>query len=108
MQLNNDWYAGACEADQRSTITMLLMTYLIGQPEFISDPVIDTAKRRIIYTHCMATTKAYISDRSSGLYHIRDHSEDRRGASIQSLLPVLLLSIIIHSSSQKKYAAKKM
>jgi hypothetical protein len=62
MQLNNDGYVGACEADQRSTITMLLMTYLVNRPGFISDPVIDTAKNQIIYAHCVAPTRVFVAN----------------------------------------------
>ncbi|MBC8183733.1 hypothetical protein H8E88_21785 [candidate division KSB1 bacterium] len=102
MQLNNDGYVGACEADQRSTITMLLMTYLAGQSGFISDPVIDTAKNQIIYAHCVAPTKAYGPDGPSNPYHIRDHSEDRRGASIRSLLPLGVMTTTLLFDHNKK------
>ena len=47
-QLNNDGLVGACEADLRSTVSMLLMSYLVGRPGYISDPVIDTSKNQII------------------------------------------------------------
>lgn len=88
MQLNNDGYVGACEADQRSTITMLLMAYLVGRPGYISDPVIDTDKNQIIYAHCVAPTKVYGPEESSNPYHIRSHSEDRKGACNRSLMPL--------------------
>ncbi len=88
MQLNNDGFVGACEADQRSTITMLLMTYLTGRPGMISDPVIDTATNRIIYAHCVAPTKVFGPGGSSNPYHIRSHSEDRKGACDRSLMPL--------------------
>ncbi len=78
MQLNNDGFIGACEADKKSTITMLLMTYLTGRPGFISDPVIDTSKNQIIYAHCVAPTKVFGPNGSSNPYHLRSHSEDRR------------------------------
>jgi hypothetical protein len=87
-QLNNDGKVGACEADLRSTISMLLMTYLTGRPGYISDPVIDTAKNQIIYAHCVAPTKVYGPEGPSNPYHIRSHSEDRQGASIRSLMPL--------------------
>ena len=88
MQLNNDGYVGACEADQRSTLTMLLMTYLVNRPGFISDPVIDTAKNQIIYAHCVAPTKVFGPKGTSNPYHIRSHSEDRKGACNRSLMPL--------------------
>ena len=30
-----------------------------GRPGYISDPVIDTSKRQIIYAHCVASNKAF-------------------------------------------------
>ena len=77
-QLNDDGLVGACEADLESTVTMLAMSYLVGRPGYISDPVIDTAKYQIIYAHCVAPTKVFGIDGSSNPYHIRSHSEDRR------------------------------
>jgi hypothetical protein len=102
MQLNNDGFVGACEADQRSTITMLLMTYLVGRPGFISDPVIDTSKNQIIYAHCVAPTKVFGPDGSSSPYHIRSHSEDRKGACNRSLMPLGEMTTTILFDAGKK------
>jgi L-fucose isomerase-like protein len=87
-QLNNDGYVGACEADLDSTISMLVMNYLTGRPGFISDPVIDTSKDQIIYAHCVAPTKVFGPEGARNPYHIRSHSEDRKGAVVRSLLPL--------------------
>jgi len=87
-QLNNDGFVGACEADLQSTITMLVMAYLTGRPGYISDPVIDTSKNWIIYAHCVAPSKVYGPNGPSNPYHIRDHSEDRKGAAVRSLMPL--------------------
>jgi hypothetical protein len=87
-QLNNDGLAGACEADLTSASTMLLMRYLAGRPGYISDPVIETAKNQIIYAHCVAPSKPYGPDGPECAFEIRDHSEDRKGAAIRSLLPL--------------------
>jgi hypothetical protein len=87
-QLNNDGFVGACESDLTSTITMLLMTYLTGRPGYISDPVIDTSTNQIIYAHCVAPNKMYGPDGKSNPYDIRDHSEDRKGACVRSLMPL--------------------
>jgi len=86
-QLNNDGLVGGCESDQMSALTMVVMGELTGRPGFISDPVMDTSKNHIIYAHCVAMTKAFGPDGESNPYRIRTHSEDRKGASIQSLLP---------------------
>ena len=87
-QLNDDGYVGACESDLTSTISMLLMNYLVGRPGYISDPVVDTAKNQIIYAHCVAPNKVYGPDGPSNPYHIRNHSEDRKGAAVRSLMPL--------------------
>jgi hypothetical protein len=102
MQLNNDGLVGACEADQRSTITMLLMSYLVGRPGFISDPVIDTAKNQIIYAHCVAPTKVFGPDGPSNPFHIRSHSEDRKGACDRSLMPLGEMTTTVEFDAAKK------
>ena len=102
MQLDNDGYVGACEADQRSTMTKLIMTWLTGQPGFISDPVIDTAKNRIIYAHCVSTTRVWGPDGPANPYHIRDHSEDRKGACNRSLMPLGEMTTTILFDHNKK------
>lgn len=87
-QLNNDGLVGACEADLQSASTMLLITYLTGRPGYISDPVIDTSKNQIIYAHCVAPNKVYGPSGAENAYELRDHSEDRKGAAIRSLMPL--------------------
>ena len=87
-QLNNDGLVGACEGDLPSTIMMLMMTYLVGRPGYISDPVIDASTNQIIYAHCVAPNKVFGSGGVSNPYHIRSHSEDRKGAAVRSLMPV--------------------
>ena len=86
-QFNNEGLVGGCEADQMSALTMAVMGALVGRPGFISDPVIDTSKNQIIYAHCVAMTKPFGPNGPANPYRIRNHSEDRQGASIQSLLP---------------------
>lgn len=85
-QLNNDGKIGGCEADQMSALTMAVISALTGRASFISDPVIDTSKNEIIYAHCVAMTQAFGNEQSNP-YLIRTHSEDRKGACVQSLLP---------------------
>jgi hypothetical protein len=88
MQLDNDGLVGACEADQRSTMTKLLMSSLTEKPGFISDPVIDTATNRIIYAHCVGPTKVFGPDGKANPFHLRSHSEDRKGACNRSMMPL--------------------
>ena len=87
-QLNSDGLIGGCECDVRSAATMVIGTTLTqGRPGYISDPVIDTSKRQIIYAHCVAHNKAFGPAGKTNPYEILTHSEDRQGASIRSLLP---------------------
>lgn len=102
MQLDDEGHVGACEADQRSTLTKLLMTYLVGRPGFISDPVVDTAKNRIIYAHCVGPTKVYGPSGPQNPYHIRDHSEDRKGACNRSLMPIGKMTTTLLFDHNKK------
>lgn len=88
VELLNTGFVGACEADLPSTVTMVIVNHLAGRPGYISDPVIDTSKREIIYAHCVATTKPFGPHGPGNAYEILTHSEDRRGASVRSFLPV--------------------
>ena len=88
-ELNNEGLVGACECDTRSTATMLAFATLTrGRPGYISDPVIDTAKRRIVYAHCVASNKVFGPVGPTNPFAIMTHSEDRQGASVRSLLPL--------------------
>lgn len=80
-------YLGICEADVDSAATALLIKYLTGRPGFVSDPVVDLGKGEVIYAHCVAPTKMFGTSGFSSPYIIRSHAEDRRGASVQVLLP---------------------
>ena len=59
-----------------------------GRPGYISDPVIDTAKRQIIYAHCVASNKVFGPNGQTNPFTIMTHSEDRMGASVRSILPL--------------------
>ena len=88
-ELNNEALVGACECDVRSTATMVAGTLLTrGRPGYISDPVIDTSKRQIIYAHCVAANRPFGPRGAANAFEILTHSEDRQGASVRSLLPV--------------------
>ena len=57
-ELNNEGLVGGCECDVRSAATMVAVAILTqGRPGYISDPVMDTSKRQIIYAHCVASNK---------------------------------------------------
>jgi hypothetical protein len=88
-QLNNEGLVGGCECDIESTATMVAFTALTqGRPGYISDPVIDTSKRQIIYAHCVGSNKVFGPDGATNPYTIMTHSEDRQGASIRSIMPL--------------------
>ena len=87
-QFNDDGLVGGCECDLVSATTMVILGHLFGRPGFISDPVIDTSKNQIIYAHCVGPTKVFGPQGPSNPYHIRSHSEDRKGAAIRSLMPL--------------------
>jgi hypothetical protein len=79
---------GACEADLLSTATMMVIRQLVGRPGYISDPVLDTSKRQIIYAHCVASTRMFGPTSDPNPFEILTHSEDRKGASVRSFLPL--------------------
>lgn len=87
-ELNNQGLVGGCECDVRSAVTMLAGTILTqGRPGYISDPVLDTAKRQIIYAHCVAANRVFGPQGRANPIEILTHSEDRQGASVRSLMP---------------------
>lgn len=101
-ELNNDGLVGACECDIRSTATMVAFTTLTGRPGYISDPVIDTSKRTITYAHCVAPNKMFGPDGPTNPFIIMTHSEDRKGASIRSILPLGYLTTSLKIDNDRK------
>jgi hypothetical protein len=102
-ELSNEGLIGACECDVRSTATMVAMTALTqGRPGYISDPVIDTAKRQIIYAHCVASNRPFGPDGKTNRFQILTHSEDRQGASVRSILPVGYLTTTLEVAQDRK------
>ena len=102
-ELVNEGLVGACECDVPSTATMVagnIMTQ--GRPGYISDPVIDTAKRRIIYAHCVAGNRVFGPAGAANPFQILTHSEDRQGASVRSLLPAGYLTTTLEISDARK------
>ncbi|MHC4170717.1 MAG: twin-arginine translocation signal domain-containing protein [Planctomycetota bacterium] len=102
-QLNNEGLVGACECDVRSTATMLMINALTdGRPSFISDPVIDTAKRQIIYAHCVAPNRMFGPEGPKNPFAILTHSEDRQGASVRSVLPLGYMTTTLEIRNPQK------
>ena len=102
-ELNNEGLIGACECDVRSTATMVTLTALTqGRPGYISDPVIDTAKRQIIYAHCVASNKVFGPQGPTNPFTILTHSEDRQGASVRSILPLGYMTTTVEFEPSRK------
>ena len=101
-QLNNDGLVGGCEADQMSALTMAAMGALVGRPGYISDPVMDTSRNVIIYAHCVGMTRPFGPRGQANPYRIRSHSEDRKGAAIQSLLPAGYMTTTLEINPQPR------
>jgi hypothetical protein len=73
-----------------------------GRPGFISDPVLDTSKHQIIYAHCVAPNRMFGANKEPNPYRIMTHSEDRNGASVQSILPVNYMTTTLEISDKRK------
>lgn len=102
-ELNNEGLVGGCECDVPSAAAMVTGAALTGgRPGFISDPVIDTAKRQIVYAHCVASNKVFGPKGAVNPFQILTHSEDRQGASVRSLLPSGYLTTTIEVSEARK------
>jgi len=102
-ELCNEGLVGACECDINSTATMLAFNIMTnGRSGFISDPVIDTSKRQIVYAHCVAPNKVFGSEGQTNPFRIMTHSEDRQGASVRSILPVNYLTTTLEINDARK------
>jgi len=102
-ELSNEGFIGACECDIRSTATMVAFTTMTqGRPGYISDPVIDTSKRQIIYAHCVASNKVFGPDGPDNPFEILTHSEDRQGASVRSIMPLNYMTTTLEINQNRK------
>lgn len=102
-ELLNEGLVGGCECDTRSAATMLAMAILTkGRPGYISDPVMDTARRQIIYAHCVASNKAFGPGGPENPFEILTHSEDRQGASVRSVLPLGYMTTTLQVAEDRK------
>jgi len=102
-QMNNDGLVGACECDVKSASTMIAVNAMTGgRPGYISDPVLDASTRSIIYAHCVAPNKVFGPDGPENPYEILTHSEDRRGASVRSIMPVGYMTTTMAIGAGKK------
>ena len=102
-ELNNEGLIGGCECDLRSTSTMMALTTLTGgRPGYISDPVIDTSGRKIIYAHCVASNRVFGPNGLVNPFQILTHSEDRQGASVRSIMPLGYMTTTVEFFQERK------
>ena len=102
-QLLNDGLVGGCECDVRSAATMVALSIITrGRPGYISDPVMNTAKRQIIYAHCVASNLAFGPKGQANPFEILTHSEDRQGASVRSFLPLGYMTTTLQVAQERK------
>ena len=102
-ELNNEGLIGGCECDVRSTATMVAMNALTqGRPGYISDPIIDTSSRQIVYAHCVAPNRAFGPQGEANPFRILTHSEDRKGASVCSSLPLGYMTTTVEFAPERK------
>lgn len=102
-ELNNEGLVGACECDVNSTVSMVAGNILTqGRPGYISDPVMDASSRRIIYAHCVASNRVFGPGGATNPFQILTHSEDRKGASVRSILPPGYMTTSIEISGDRK------
>ena len=89
MELQDVGLLGTCENDIRSTVAMMVFGAMSkGRMGYISDPVIDSSRRAMVFAHCVATRKFLGPDGPTSAYDIRTHAEDQGGASVFSLAPL--------------------
>ncbi|MCX6561073.1 MAG: twin-arginine translocation signal domain-containing protein [Candidatus Aminicenantes bacterium] len=102
-ELLNEGLVGGCECDVPSSAALTAITTMTqGRPGYISDPVIDTSNRTIIYAHCVASNKPFGPKGPANPFEILTHSEDRQGASVRSILPAGYMTTTIDVSQDRK------
>jgi len=102
-ELNNEGLVGGCECDVTSAAAMTAFGLMAkGRPGYISDPVLDTSTRHIIYAHCVASNKVFGPRGPVNPFEILTHSEDRKGASVRSILPTGYMTTSVQLSEARK------
>lgn len=81
--LNDEGMPAACEADLDSLLTMFIFRHLTGKPSFISDPVVDVGKNRVIHAHCTSPRRMRGFELKPEPFMLRNHSESHTSVSLQ-------------------------
>lgn len=103
MELLNEGGQGVCEAMPDDTLSMLMARLLTGRPGFVSDPALDTSQNRIVYSHCVGTTKVFGPDGDANGFRIRTlHNRDPRGACVESLMPAGYMTTSFRTNAGRK------
>ena len=102
-QLNNDGFVGGCEGDLKSAMTMLVMGYLTGRPGYHLRP----GHRHLEEPDHLRPLRVHQQGLSAPAgranpYHIRSHSEDRKGAVVRSLMPLGEMTTTLEFDPDKK------
>jgi len=77
-----------CEADLFGALSLMFVSYLLDRPGYMNDPVAETAKNRLIASHCTSGTRLRGFDEDPVPLILRHHSESDLGVSPQILWPV--------------------
>lgn len=105
MQILDDGGQGVCQAMPDDSLSMIMARILTGRPGYVSNPVLDTSARHVIYSHCVATTKPFGPKGPSSPFRIRTlHDLDPRGVCGQSFLPAGYMT----TSFRVNFADKQM
>ena len=88
MQLLNDGGQGVCQAMPDDTLSMMMARILTGRPGYVSNPAVDTANNRIVYSHCVGPTKMFGANGEANDFRIRTlHDRNPKGACVESMMP---------------------
>ena len=80
--LNDEGIIAGCEGDLQSVFTMLAVRVLTGQPSFMANPSMISARtNEVVFSHCT------IGLRQTERFILRSHFETQRGIGIQGIAP---------------------
>lgn len=74
---------GACEKDIYPALALMLSSYLLGRPGFMSNPGIHTVTNKYYQYHCQVPTRMDGFDKPPHPYRIRPHHETQQGVTLQ-------------------------
>ena len=74
---------GACEMDIYPAMALMLSSYLLGRPGFMSNPAIHTVTNEYVQSHCQVPTRMDGFDEPPHPYRIRPHHETQQGVTLQ-------------------------